>query len=745
MMRERLLSFCAAVWGLAIAIALLPHWNRPAPPGQLPGFATSSGFDAHAPFSFIAGVIVLPILFAFLMRPLISRLCAPETRSWARNAAAVAMLVPIWMVIIEYDLLWTTVPTAIAVLLFVALRTLDARFSRRDVILLPTTAAVFLAVVDLIELGVDQQVVLAIAIVLAVRVAIVPIRTRVALSAPLCFMLAPLALVCQTRTFSYSQRHFGWTPLIIAVVTPFVLRAFVSNAPGLRRRLRRVVVYAIFPIAVYSYLAATSLTTAEGKPRLSFYEETHHLVPASEALRGERFYRDIIPLHGLIEDGLLDVLLLRTGPETVGRSMKGRNAISALCSVATYVLGAAVTGSPEAGILAFHLGASMGTAGGSTRVLPALLTLALMVSAVRLRNPRLLAWAGAAVIVTGLTSIDHGVYASAALLFAMTRVRRGWRFAAVGAAVAAVPALIAMFAAGILVPFFKTSVFELATLGPASTLTPFTPPPIFKTTFFHLPELMAATVDRGAALYMIWIAALLFAAVALTTRPPALPRRRAQNEALLTISIWIVIVAVSYAERHHLHFQTAAPAFLVGAAMYAAARQRWVVPVAIVLLLMIAQPTTHLAITASLRHATGPLDPKVSTVLLDPPRARDLFWSESDAARIRSTGAYINRLGPNDTFFDFTNSGLLYFLFNRDCPIRQVEVANYEPEVFQREVIARIDRNPHVVAALVPSFPEYSSVDSVPNATRAPLVWKYLQDHFRPDYQVGTVVFWRRK
>jgi hypothetical protein len=244
---------------------------------------------------------------------------------------------------------------------------------------------------------------------------------------------------------------------------------------------------------------------------------------------------------------------------------------------------------------------------------------------------------------------------------------------------------------------------------------------------------------------MIWIAALLFLAVGMTTRPPASARRRARYEALLTISVWMAIVAFSYAERQHFHFQTAVPPFLIGGAMYAAARRRWVIPVAVVLLLMIAQPTAHLARTASLRRATGPLDPKFSSVLYDPPRAGDALWPEGDAATITAAGTYINRLAPDDTFFDFTNSGLLYFLFNRDCPIRQVEVAFYEREDLQRDVIARIERNPHVVAALVPSVPAYGSVDFVPNAVRAPLVWKYLQDHFRPDYQAGSVVFWRRK
>jgi hypothetical protein len=749
MIRERLLSLCAALWGLAIAIALLPHWTGPVPPGQLPGFATSSGFDAHAPFSFIAGVILLPIVTALLMRPWITRLAAPEARSWARNIAATSMLVPILLVSSDGDLLftiaYTITATAITVFLCVGLRALPARFTRRDLILLPTTAAVFLAILDLSDFAVGKQFLLALAVVLAVRLAIVPIRSHRALPASTCFALSPLALVLQTRIFSYSQRHFGWTPLAVALVTPFLLRALVRSTPAVRHRLRLLVTYAVFPIAAYSYLSATSLTTAEGTPRMSFSEEAHHLVPASEVLHGAKLYRDIIPAHGLIQDGLLDVLLLRTGPVTMGRSMRGRNAISALNSIATYALGAAVTGSPEAGIAAFFLGAPLRTAGGSTRMLPALLTLALMVTAVRRRNPRLLAWAGVGVIVTGLTSIDHGIYILIAFLFATTRLKRGWRFAAAGLVAATVPVVLAMMVAGIWVPFVRTSLFEVATLGPVYTLTPFDPPRFFTATPHQFPELLAATYEHGAELYPAWIAALLFVAVALTSRPPRSPRRHARYDALLTMAVWIVVAAISYAERHHFHFQTAVPAFLIGGTMCTAARWRWVPLVGIVLLLAIARPAIHLEIVTWLRHAHGPLSVKDSAQLSVPRRARDVLWPDADATAIRAAGVYIDPLAPGDTFFDFTNHGLLYFLFDRHCPIRQVEVAFYEREDRQREVIDRIERNPHVVAALVPAYPQYGSVDSVPNAARAPLVWKYLQDHFRPDYQSGDVVFWRRK
>ncbi len=81
-------------------------------------------------------------------------------------------------------------------------------------------------------------------------------------------------------------------------------------------------------------------------------------------------------------------------------------------------------------------------------------------------------------------------------------------------------------------------------------------------------------------------------------------------------------------------------------------------------------------------------------------------------------------LRTDETFFDFTNRGILYFLFNRDCPIRQGEVALYQSEQRRREVIAAIECNPRV---------------------RAALVWAYLQQHVQPLFEEGSVVFWVRR
>ena len=98
---------------------------------------------------------------------------------------------------------------------------------------------------------------------------------------------------------------------------------------------------------------------------------------------------------------------------------------------------------------------------------------------------------------------------------------------------------------------------------------------------------------------------------------------------------------------------------------------------------------------------------------------------------------------PNETFFDFANMPILYYLFDRRCPVRQPEVPFYESETLQREVIARLDGDPTVRAALV-QFPNqgFVAIDGVPNAIRAPLVAQYLREHFAPAYASDGVVFW---
>jgi hypothetical protein len=159
---------------------------------------------------------------------------------------------------------------------------------------------------------------------------------------------------------------------------------------------------------------------------------------------------------------------------------------------------------------------------------------------------------------------------------------------------------------------------------------------------------------------------------------------------------------------------------------------------------MMAQPTAHIAITGALRRWHGSMDPDWRELAL--PRAQGALCRSSDAAVIDIVNRYAaTHLKTDETWFDFTNRGNLYFLLNRDCPIRQIEVAFYETEARQREVIARIEQNPHIRFALMPSDPDTTAVDAIASRTRAPLVYAYLISHFSADREEGGVGFWRRK
>ena len=165
------LRVAAATWGFAVAVALLPHWIRPARPGQPPGFATSINLDANAPVYFIAALILLPIVASFLLRPILRRF--DDAQPWAQIAAAMWMFAALWLALIDQNVTWTIVPTALALVACFALRRFDAQFTRRDVILLPTTLTVFLALIDVAPfLSIEKQFLVAAMLVCASRAAV---------------------------------------------------------------------------------------------------------------------------------------------------------------------------------------------------------------------------------------------------------------------------------------------------------------------------------------------------------------------------------------------------------------------------------------------------------------------------------------------------------------------------------------------------------------------------------------------
>ncbi len=733
--RERLLSIAFAVWGLAIGIALIAIWDRPATPDQLPGTARSQGFDAHGPFRWIAGLMLLPILVPLLFRPVIRLLTTAQ--AWARNTIVIAPIVTLWLVTVHRNVFWTIVPYAIAIAICTLLRNRDLGFTRRDVVLIATFLPTLLALTDINPgLSVDAAIYISALLILGIRIAITYISST--LPPALSFVAAPLGLVLQTGFFARDQRYFGWHALAIVVITPFVLRLVLRNA----RRATQVLVLVIYPLALYSYANALSLATAEGKPRIDFFEDGHALLPASEYLRGELPYRDVLPAHGLIEDGLFDVAAMQFGEVNLGTRTKARAVIGSLVAVALYAVAFAATGSAEAAFFAVLLALMMGEFRGTIRFLPAMATLAFIVAAVRRRRPQLFVWAGVGTVICGLTSLDFAAYTFVALIVAVLRSRNrafAAKRAGIGIAIGVVPLVLILAILGIFDDFLRGTFIETLGAGSAYTLNFFTPPQAMAK-LGAFPDVLAALLDREVFPYVFWCFVAIFVGVTITRRASR------RLEPLVIIGVFIVATAISYAERHHIYFGMLA-AVLVIALILGLLRRRHIAlaTLAIFAAISMAGPTTHIGVMGWMRRGRGPVEPGWSE-LAHLPRARGALLHERDTTAIRSVEKYLAlALQKDETFFDFTNSGLLYFLFRRDCPVREYEVAFYETEAAQREVIRRLESNPKVRAALVPASPHGRfTVDGVPNSERAPLVWQYLQQNFHPDFAEGDIVFWRR-
>ena len=734
--RELVLSVAFAFWGLAIAIAMLSVWNQPAPPHQLPGSGKALGFDAHGPFRWVASLILLPALVPLLLRP-VSRLLA-GAQTWAFRAAAIAPFIALWLVTSRRDVIGVILPCALVLGVCAVLRNRDLGFTRRDAVLIPVFLTTYLAIFDVGKwLHTDVALWCAAFLVFAVRIAVSFIPSPA--PAAYAFMAAPLGLVLQTGFFARDERYFGWHALAIVAVTPFILRLVVRDV----RRAAAVMTLVVYPLSLYCYWNAISLPTAEGRPRIDFFEDSHSLLPASEYLRGERPYRDILPAHGLIEDGGFDYLAMKLGGVDAGSRTKARVVAGTMTSIALYAVAFAVTGSAEAALLAVFLCFLTGAFSGSLRLLPSLVTLAFIAAAVRRRRPRLLLFAGFGAVLCGATSLDFGAYTFVTLVVAIARAGNqrmaAIRSAAIGIAAAAIPLFGTFALFGILDDFVRGTFVETLGVGPAYTLWFFTPPQAFAT-LRSFPDVLAALFDHQAFDYLFWCAMAVFVGVTVTRR---VSRRL---EPLVLVGVWMLLTAVSYAERHHLYFGIAAPVVIVYAIRRLLQTRNTLAVPAIVAVLAFIAPTTHVGVIGWMRNGRGPLE-KTWLEVREPARARGALYYEKDAAATLSVGKYLSlSLRPDETFFDFTNSGILYFLYRRDCPIREYEVAFYETEEKQREVIRRIESNPRVRAALVPASPlGRFTVDGVPNQDRAPLVWQYLQDNFTPDFQEGEVVFWRRK
>lgn len=731
--RELLISAAFAVWGLAVAIALITIFRRPAPPDQTMGVAKMLNFDATGPLRWVTSMMLLPAIFPLVLRPVARRLAAAQ--QWAVSAAVAAPIVALWLITVEMTVRLSLVPCAAALAVAFVFRNRVMRFTRYDVVLLPVFLTTLISLIDVIpRWGLATIIPTAAMIVLLLRIAVTFVPSP--LPPAFAFLVAPLGLVLQTGFFARDQRYFGWHALAIVCITPFIVRFVLRN----RRRALLALVFVVYPLSLYSYWNALSVLTSEGKPRANFFEDGHSLLPASEYLRGERAYRDILPGHGLIEDGLFDYLVFLSGDVTIGRTLKTREVVGTLNAIALYALAWAVTGSPHAGLLGVILAIMMGVFAPTVRMVPPIATLAVLAAAVRWRRPRWFAYAGFGTVLCGATSLDFGAYAFLTFVVALLRVRPkkpAWTWGAIGVAAGVVPLFLGFALLGILDDFIRGTFFEVPSVSSAYTLGFHSLPESLSARNFF-PEVLSELVDPTSVQHLFWPIIAVFAGVAVTRR---WPRR---HEPVVLLAVWSVLTGISYAERHHLYFGMALSLVIVALIVWALRRRSLLAPVVIGAALVYANPTTHMAVVAINRGTRVPQSGYVQ--IRDLPRAAGAYWHVRDIAAIESVRKYVSTsLAPDETFLDFTNSALLYYLLDRDCPIRQYEVAFFQSEEAQRDVIRRMETNPKIRAALVTATPGGRFTVEAPNAWRAPLVQQYILENFEPAFEEGEIAFWRRR
>jgi hypothetical protein len=681
----------SAVFGLALAISLAPRLALRARPDELLSALKVAGYSPKGLMLQFVLAVLLTAGFAIIGER-VARLLVPYR--WAAiSYSAALLLAPV--ALMSYGNVKHVLMLGAAAAAIVLVRKRDPHFTQGDVVLIPTLLACYMAFLDL-DFGHT-----AVATIIRALIAVFAIRLIVPISDA--FVAAPLAMAAE---IGKQTRGIGAAiALVVIFLSPFLLAR-------LKRPLPRRIIY---PIVVFLYpMAAIGLPSTVVS---NFFEDGHDVAVAAEMVRGEKPYTDIIPCHGLLSDGGLSFIAAEAGLGSLHNLLNTRLVVGFLSGVAIYCLLLAATGTANMALLGAFLMFSM-YPGGMIWMRPtaAIFALAATVAATRLRSRRWFIVAGALVVVAYLVSIDFGVYSAIVALFAAFRAR-ALRALAIGVAAALVPTLLLFAAFGFALDFIRVT----AALSFGSHSVYFIHP-------LEIPEQLRSAALMGhlgdALMPLTWFLALVATCAALSRSP--LRARRSDGPWLM--GIWIVVAAVSFIVRVNPYYFIVGTPFLFVAIWTLRRTARTLAMVLMVVLVLLAEPFRHvIAVIPELRHARqGPLfDATITT-------------SVHAAQRFAST------LRPQETFVDFSNSALLYTLLNRDCPLRQVEAGYYQTEEEQREVIARIEKNPRVRAALIMFPGSVQNIDGIPNADRAPKVWAYLQRNFTPSFEQDGVVFWKR-
>jgi hypothetical protein len=530
-----------------------------------------------------------------------------------------------------------------------------------------------------------------------------------------------------------------------------------------------VAAYVLIPFLVFAISYASSAHITQW---IDLFHRGESIGPASDYLRGKTPYIDVFPLHGMLEDGLLDAWLM----ELFGRGFEvtaARSAIiGAFLGVSLWFLGLAIFDSIPLAALCVVMGAW--TTAENDRTFFQIAAVALLWIALRRRSKVAAIGSGIFAAFALFFSYDIGMYTIAgavaacaalavsgvapAILPAGSREERAGTIAgatlgffAIGIALGATPFLIYLASRGAVGDFFGTSFVTIPRIIDAVWSTPF-------------PDLVSQFRGNNVNLHTLadfvlqekfhLILSPLVIAVATIYIIQRLIRRRADtlDLALLVLTVFAAVAqrtAFGRAEFRHQYFA----AFLIG-------------PMIVILGVVAARGVREVWRSGD----DGTRAFVVALMLIVAPLAAVLFWipdlinarlndvidyqrrvlrvqydphADQVRDRIDAVSAEVRRLtrGP---IYDFSNQPAFYFFCDRPNPTPFYQVPIASPPRFQADIIGRLERaKPYVVIRTSPeTFDEF---DGVPNTLRAQAIAAYLDDCYAFYRAIRGVEVWTRK
>jgi hypothetical protein len=570
-----------------------------------------------------------------------------------------------------------------------------------------------------------------------------------------------------------------WIGIALLAVLFLLLR--IRHAPR-RETAWKLAAYFVLPLLVYCLSYAS---TAHLSQYVDLFHRGESIGPASDYLRGKAPYRGIYPLHGMLEDGLLDTWLMELFGRSIDVSIAKSVILGGFLALSLWYLGIALFESIPLALLVVAMGAW--TTAENERTFFQVAAVALFWYGLKRRNTLGILLAGALSSVAlffsyeiGMYSITGGLAAIALLAIAAARPRRlpeGERagpearygrialaFLA-GVVLGAAPFLTYLAADNLAGDFFRVSFVEIPRYIDAIWSLPF---PDLVSTFRNDLNLHSLSDFILFEKFHLILSPLVIAIAVVYCIQRWLRRRLdSDDRALFVLAVFAAVTqrtAFGRAEFRHQYFA----AFLLG-------------PMIVMLTVLLARRLKALWIGGAVgEESISASDPRSATrafilllIAAAIPLVAVLFWipdlvnariddtlryavrtlrvyhepqADQVTDRINAVVAEVRALVPkrNEPIFDFSDQPALYFFCDRPNPTRFYQVPMMSPRPYQAEVIAQLERaKPKVVLRRSPEG--FDTFDGVPNTVRAQAVAAYLDDCYEFYKSVRGLELWRRR